>query len=50
VCFDADDTGIIECKTKKQLNIIPLYLPRNENIKGYDIARLFKNIPKIFRE
>lgn len=44
VCFDADDTGIIGIQklTQSNSNIIPLYLPRNENIKGYDLTDYFQ--------
>ncbi|WP_395052207.1 VapE domain-containing protein [Flavobacterium sp.] len=44
VCFDADDTGTIGMQnlTKLYPKILQLQLPKNENIKGYDITDYFQ--------
>lgn len=44
VCFDADETGITGMQNliKSNPKIIQLQLPKNEKIKGYDIADYFQ--------
>jgi predicted P-loop ATPase len=44
LCYDNDNAGITgRCAISNQFpNIIPLQLPQNENIKGYDIADYFQ--------
>lgn len=44
VCFDADETGITGMQNliKSNPEIIPVFLPKNEKIKGYDIADYFQ--------
>lgn len=44
VCYDADETGIkgMQKLIENNPDIIPLYLPKNENIKGYDITDYFQ--------
>lgn len=44
VCYDTDNTGItgMDNLTKSYPFIIPLYLPANEKIKGYDITDYFQ--------
>ena len=44
VCYDADETGIkgMQKLIENNPEIIPLYLPKNENIKGYDITDYFQ--------
>ncbi len=44
VCFDADETGItgMQNLVKSNPEIIPVFLPKNENIKGYDITDYFQ--------
>ncbi len=44
VCFDADETGItgMQNLVKSNPKIIQVLLPKNENIKGYDITDYFQ--------
>lgn len=44
VCYDADDTGIAGMQKLTQTNpeILPIYLSKSENIKGYDITDYFQ--------
>ena len=44
VCYDADETGLTGMQNliKSFPEIIQLQLPKNENIKGYDIADYFQ--------
>jgi predicted P-loop ATPase len=44
ICYDNDEPGIkaVERITKSFPQIIPLHLPKNENIKGYDITDYFQ--------
>lgn len=44
ICYDNDDPGIkaVERITKSFPQIIPLHLPKNEKIKGYDITDYFQ--------
>lgn len=44
VCFDTDDTGItgMQKLIESNPNIIPLYLPKNEKIKNYDVTDYFQ--------
>ncbi len=44
VCYDADETGIngMNNLIKNFPEIIPIYLPKNEKIKGYDITDYFQ--------
>lgn len=44
VCFDADETGETGMQNliKAHPEIIPIYLPKNDTIKGYDITDYFK--------
>lgn len=44
VCYDADDTGLtgMQNLVKTNPDIIPLYLQKNESIKGYDVTDYFQ--------
>ncbi len=44
VSFDADETGMIGMQNliKSYPQIIPIILPKNENIKGYDVTDYFQ--------
>lgn len=44
VCFDADETGItgMQNLVKSNPEIIPIFLPKNDTIKGYDISDYFQ--------
>jgi DNA primase len=44
VCFDADPTGITGMQNLIDVypEIIPIYLPENPNIKGFDITDYFQ--------
>lgn len=53
ICYDNDNGGKTGIKniTSKFLNIIPLYLPENKNIKGMMLLTIFRNIRrKIFKK
>jgi predicted P-loop ATPase len=45
VCYDSDDTGITGMSNlvKSYKDIIAIYLPKNENIKGFDITDYFQS-------
>lgn len=45
ICYDADDTGLagINEVVKRFPKIIPVLLPKNENIKNYDITDYFQD-------
>ncbi len=44
VCFDTDETGITGMQNliKSNPEVIPIYLPKNEKIKGYDLTDYFQ--------